>query len=372
MNSQELNERFSRLEFTTRAHQRLAKYKAGEEVDHIPYGMFNTEVVVGEYFGYTTSEWGSDFAKESQIIEFKRDKLGLEDMYIGMSLRTLGQAFGSKVRSVEHGPDIITDYVLDDYSKLSSLKVINPYDNPVLSGGLEKARKLREHFPELPLTSLIKGPFSAAMGARSAEKILKDTRNNPQQLTELLDLCLYSNLEWVKACTQEFGQISYMISDPSICGNLIGKKQLLEWGFPYFVKLFNGIKEITDNTPIEVHICGKTNHFWEELAQLDIYNFSIDDCEDLAQAKERIGDRLMIAGNIPPINVLKNGSIDDVYEHCKQSIRICGDSPKGYLLFAGCDVAYGTPMDNLKAAILAAKECGRSAKMGRLPLGLAD
>ena len=371
MDSIELNERFSKLQFNTRAHERLKKYKAGEEVDCIPYGLFNTEVVVGEYFGYTTSVWGSDFTKEKEIIEFKRDVLGLEDMYIGMTLRTLGQAFGSKVKSVEHGPDLITEYCMEDYSKLNQLKVINPYENEVLSKGLERARKLRENFPELPLTNLVKGPFSAAMGARSAEKVLKDTRNDRERLTEFLDICLYSNLEWVKACYQEFGQTTTLISDPSICGNLLGKKQLLEWGLPYFTKMFNGIKEITNGAPIEVHICGKTHHFWEELAQLDIYDFSIDDCEDLEHAKNLIGDRLMIAGNVPPINILKNGSIDDVYNHCKQSIIKCGDSPKGYMLFAGCDVAYGTPMDNLKACILAAKELGKGAQIGRLPKGLS-
>ena len=79
------------------------------------------------------------------------------------------------------------------------------------------------------------------------------------------------------------------------------------------------------------HICGKTSPIWSDLADAGLFSFSIDNCEDLEAAKREVGDRMRFAGNVPPIEVMKDGSIDDVIEACKDCLRKCGDNPKGYI-----------------------------------------
>ena len=34
------------------------------------------------------------------------------------------------------------------------------------------------------------------------------------------------------------------------------------------------------------HICGKTSPIWKDLADAGLFSFSIDNCEDLAEAKK--------------------------------------------------------------------------------------
>lgn len=87
--------------------------------------------------------------------------------------------------------------------------------------------------------------------------------------------------------------------------------------------------------------------------------------ESAKRLKERFSDVSMttsVAGPIStaiavrPIEVMKDGSIDDVIETCKDCLRKCGDNPKGYILNTGCQLPIGTPKRNVEAFIYAGKK----------------
>ena len=88
--------------------------------------------------------------------------------------------------------------------------------------------------------------------------------------------------------------------------------------------------------------------------------------------KEAVGDRMMILGNVPPVDVLKNGTIDDVIHSVQQCLIKCSDSPMGYMLAVGCQIPVGTPIENLRAYVYAARRYGRGAKKGQLCRGLIE
>ena len=69
------------------------------------------------------------------------------------------------------------------------------------------------------------------------------------------------------------------------------------------------------------HICGKTNKIWTDLADAGLFFFSVDNCEDLHEVKLTVGDRMQIAGNVPPVDVMLYGTIDDVINSCKECIK---------------------------------------------------
>ena len=79
---------------------------------------------------------------------------------------------------------------------------------------------------------------------------------------------------------------------------------------------------------------------------------------------------MTIAGYVPPVDVLRSGSIDDVIESVKECIQKGATSSKGYILASGCQVPVGTPKENLEAYVYAAKTYGKGAKVGKMPLGM--
>lgn len=371
MNSQELNEKFDQLDFTIRSEERLQDYISGKEVDCIPYNLFGAELIIGENLGYTTSMVSNDFDKYCEIIQIKKDKYGLEDLLVGMGLRTMGQAMGSKMKVPDHGIESVSEFVLEDYGDLNKIKPIDPYNNPVIGPILDQGKELRKIFPDLSIVATLKSSISSAQAIRPIEKIMKDTRKNKEELHELLEICLQSNIECSKAFLDSFKPSRVLISDPVASGNLLSKDQYLEFGLPYFSRLIKAVKEMT-GLDSGTHICGYTNHFWEELKDLDLLYFSVDDCESLEEAKNVLGDTMMIVGNVPPVDIFRLGSIDDVLAYCKKSLQVCADSPKGFMLMSGCDVPLSTPIDNIKAFVYAAKTYGTKAQLGQLPKGLFE
>ena len=79
------------------------------------------------------------------------------------------------------------------------------------------------------------------------------------------------------------------------------------------------------------------------------------DQTDMARAKKVLGDIACIAGNVPT-SLLMTGTPQEVKEHCRRLIEVCGKGG-GYILAGGASIDEGNP-DNLRAMMEAAKEYG--------------
>ena len=290
---------------------------------------------------------------------------------MGLGLKTIGGALGSKLRAPEHGIDYVEEHILKDYADFDRLEVTDPYKNPVLAPILESAKRLKDRFPDVSMTTSVAGPISTAIAVRPVEMVLKDTRKNPEMLHKLLDLTVECSLRWFDAFYHEFGPDGTNFSDPVTCMDVISKKQFDEFSLPYIKKLIDGTEKIMGSRP-GAHICGKTSPIWSDLADAGLFSFSIDNCEDLAVAKAAVGDRMRIAGNVPPVDVMKEGTIDEVIEACKECMMKCADNPAGYILNTGCQLPIGTPKANVEAFIYAARKYGKGARLGQIPKGLRD
>lgn len=369
MDYNELKEEMKNVKSEMNSRERAKKYFEGERVDHIPYSLHLVYFALAEIHGYTTSQMNSDFDIYAEIIEKAKEDLGIEGANVRLSLRTMGAAMGSTLHYPEHGIDNIEEYILQDYEDWDKMIDPDPYNNKILTPMLEQAEKLRTRFPDMQLSTGVVGPLSTAIAIRPIEKVLRDTRKNPEKLRELIALGVDNSLRWVEVFTKEFGAATASISEPVACTDIISRSQFEEFAFPELKRLVNGLKEITGFKP-SLHICGHTKGIWEDLKELEISSFSVDDCEDLEEVCEILGDTFPILGNVPPVEVLKQGTIDDVIKSVKDCIRKGATSPKGYILATGCQVPIGTPKENLEAFIYAARKYGRDAKIGELPKGL--
>jgi hypothetical protein len=80
------------------------------------------------------------------------------------------------------------------------------------------------------------------------------------------------------------------------------------------------------------------------------------DQTDMAEAKKKIGDRCCIMGNVPT-SLMMTGTPQQVKEHCRKLIEICGKGG-GYVLAGGASVDAGNP-ENMHAMMAAAREYGK-------------
>ena len=351
--------------------ERISAYLKGEEVDHLPYNLMDVELPLAEILGYTTLEMNNDFDVFSEVVKQKELMLGIKGITVGLDLRSVGRALGTKLEFPERGIPHIKDHILKDYKDFSSLPEFNPYTNEFLKGKLELVKRIKDKFPDLPVATSTNGPLSVAQSIRPVEYILKDMRKDRENLHKLIELSLNCCIRWVEAFVKEFKTADYSFGDPIASGNLISKKMYDEYAFPYQERLVNAVYEITGNKPV-CHICGKSSHLWDDIAKLNISGFSVDNIEDMALLKEKLGEKMLLIGNVAPVDVMQLGSVDDVIEAVKSCIMKAGDSPKGYLLYTGCDVPLNAPLENMHAYIYAVKKFGKNARIGSFPEGIKE
>lgn len=371
MNYDELKSLISEQKDEMTAAERMKAYNAGEEVDYNPYTLQAPDPAMADIFGFTTTRFSKDFEVKSEVIRRRKEEFGLDSFNVGLGLKTIGGALGSKLRAPKHGIDYVENHILKNYEDFDRLQITDPYTNPVLAPILESAKRLKDRFPDISMTTSVAGPLSTAISIRPVELVLKDTKKNPEMLHRLLDLTVECSLKWFEAFCHEFGPVGTNFSDPVTCMDVISKKQFDEYSLPYIKKLIEGTEKIMGTRP-GAHICGKTSPIWKDLADAGLFSFSIDNCEDLSEAKETVGGRMRIAGNVPPVDVMKEGTIDDVIASCRECLKKCADSPAGFILNTGCQLPIGTPKENVEAFIYAARKYGRGARIGQMPKGMLN
>jgi MtaA/CmuA family methyltransferase len=132
-----------------------------------------------------------------------------------------------------------------------------------------------------------------------------------------------------------------------------------EWAFPYERKVIEAWKAYGAKTLL--HICGDSSKVLHLYAQTGADVIEIDHKVDLALARELVGDRCCLIGNVDPVTVLLQGT--------PEQVRACPALPRarrggGYLLGSGCVVPRITPLENVRAMVQAAQASGRSRPDG--------
>ena len=365
MDKKELKKELENYEIQMTSAERSKAYFNGERVDHLPFNIMSLDVVYGMNMGYSLKET-DNVDNLIKIIERRSKEYKIYGISEGLNLRAMGYCLGSTGIFPENDIDHVDHYLMEDELNMDLLELPDPYTNELLKKKLEKARKLREHFPDHPISTFVAGPISTAVAIRPISKLLRDLRKNPDGVKELIDFCVKANMAWARAFKDEFGPVKLMIADPVSCDDILSPKQIKEFSYPYLKNLTTSLYELNGIKP-DLHICGHTKRQWEDLKEFNIESFSVDNCHDLAECKDKIEDKLSLMGNVPPVDVMRNGSIDDVIESVKTCIKKGADCKHGYICATGCGTGPGTPKENIDAFVYAVRKYSKDAKLGEMP-----
>ena len=329
MTYEELKKEMEKYPETMSAGERMQKYAAGETVDHIPFSLQSNEEAMANIFGYTTAQWRNDVKVHIDVIKRRQEEFNIGGLASGLRLRTMAQAVGSEIYFPEVGIDRVIKPVLTDYSMLPELMKDNPKKNPVFLAVLQRG------------IDLIAGPFTNASLIRPVEMILRDTVRNPEKLNDLLKWTVDYTVAYAEMFADEFGGGGCTICDPISCADILGKRNYRKFSHPWLEYLVEGLTQTLGKKP-GIHICGKTSPLWDDMLKLKVSSFSVDNMENLADARDKMGPVFGLVGNVAPVDVMLNGTIDDVIETCKQCIINGAEAENGYTLGTGCQVPIGS------------------------------
>ncbi len=193
---------------------------------------------------------------------------------------------------------------------------------------------------EVAIGSYVLGPFTLAGQIMELNDLLKLSFKKADKVAKLLDVMADAIIivakEYEKAgvdylTVREMGATSDVLS-PRVFKNLI---------LPPLQKIMKEIRIYS-----VLHICGKTNDIAPSMMEAGPTAISVEQKNDVAETRKKLGRDALIFGNYDPYNVLVAGTPDLV----RQTIRKCIDDGVS-AVWPGCDIWPTVPPENIRAMI---------------------
>lgn len=252
--------------------------------------------------------------------------------------------FGANVKRFDDQPPAIdeTDALLADKSKLTGLKMPDPLGGGRMHDRVLAAGLFREKVGgQLLIEGWVEGPCAEAADLRGINSLMLDFYDDPAFVGDLFDLVVENALAFAKVQV-DAGVDLIGLGDAA--ASLVGPAIYEEFVLPYEKKLVDGLHAM--GTRVRLHICGNTRQILQGMGSLGCDFVDLDSMASLAQARAEMGPDQVLAGNIDPVAVLRNGTPELVTE----AIAVCHrEAGPGYIVGAGCEVPRDTPEANLLA-----------------------
>jgi uroporphyrinogen-III decarboxylase len=194
--------------------------------------------------------------------------------------------------------------------------------------------------------SIAEVPFDTLSQARTTVSFSLDLLRRPAKIH---DVCDKLALDWAAGAvraSKALGVPRVVCALHRSSNSFISPKQFAELAYPSLEIICNTLID-KGVTPV-LHCDGDWLGNLKTLRRLPAGKIvlQLDGATDIFQAKEEIGDRMCIYGDVPA-GLLALGSTQEVDEYCHRLIEEVGKDG-GFILAAGCEIPYNAKPENLK------------------------
>jgi MtaA/CmuA family methyltransferase len=310
-----------------------------EEVSRAPWVPF-VGVHGAKLIGRNATEYlhSSDLIVEgaSKAVEmYKADGIP-----VTFDLQIEAEILGCNLNWADDNPPAVVSHPLASGKKLEELSVPQANEGriPLV---VEATKKLRALYPDKAIYGLITGPLTLTLHLLGTDAFI-------QMFTEsdyVHQVMKFSN-EVAKAMAGyylEAGADVVAVVDPMT--SQIDPDSFQSFVSPYCTELFSHIKSL--NGKGSFFVCGNAKQNIEVMCACGPDNISIDENISLSYVRDiALKHNISFGGNLKLTVALLMGTKDDAGRDAIECIETGGT--KGFILAPGCDLAYATPVENLR------------------------
>jgi hypothetical protein len=202
----------------------------------------------------------------------------------------------------------------------------------------------------------VEAAFDIFSMARGVYSFARDIRRYPREIKQAADALTASLVLYFKAVCLTTGIKRIMLALHRSSNDFISPRTFRELSLPAVKDIVERLDESGISTVL--HCDGNFDLNFEALRELPAGRVivQLDGASDIFKAKEIIGDRICLMGDVPA-NLLTLGSPAEVDEYCHRLIEEVGRGG-GFILSAGCEVPPNARPENVKAMLDAAVKYG--------------
>ncbi len=333
----------------------ILKAFEGGKPDRLPVTLFGAGMWSIKGFGTSFEALSRDADKMTAMLVDMSNKLQCDIVYPGSGYNNFhASALGGKIKFREMGaPDLENHFVSseDDLAKLN----LADLDKEETINTVKKA--LRQTKTKLGDTYVVTmtawGPFTLGARLVGEESMMKATFKKPAFVEKVVDFATNILIHLYEPVVADKTLEVISLADPTASGDLISRKQFEKFAVPYLKKFTDWAKSKGVHTL--VHICGNTTDRLDLFPQTGASCISLDHKTDMAKAKETLHGKMCFGGNVDPVKIMLNGSVQDVETTCREVIKTAG-TDGGFVLMPGCDIPPTVPYANIQKFIQVAHD----------------
>jgi MtaA/CmuA family methyltransferase len=187
----------------------------------------------------------------------------------------------------------------------------------------------------------IEGPIAEAADLRGINTLMLDFFDDPVFVRDLFAFVIEMELRFAR---EQLKVGADVIGVGDAAASLVGPDIYDEFVWPYEKKLVDGIHALGGK--VRLHICGNTRRILEGMGKLGCEIVDLDSMAPISEARQQMGPKTILLGNLNPVAVLRNGDAAGVTAAIAECHRQAG-AP--FIVGAGCEVPRDTPAENLRA-----------------------
>ncbi len=333
----------------------ILKAFEGGKADRVPATLFGAGMWSIKRYGASFQELSEDAVRMSDMLVAMSDVLLCDMVYAGSGYNNFhASAMGGSIKFREIGaPDLEAPLIAteEDLQKLD----ISRIDGDKVVETTRKATKLTNAKigNNYAVTLTAWGPFTLAARLVGEETMMKATFKRPAFVEQVVDFATRLLIRLYEPLLEDGTLEVASLADPTASGDLISKKQFERFALPYLRKFTDWAKSKGAHTLL--HICGNTTDRLDLFPATGASCISLDHKTDIVKAREVLHGKMCFGGNVDPVKIMLNGSVQDVEEACKGIIRAAG-MDGGFVLMPGCDIPPTVPYENIQKLIQVARE----------------
>jgi uroporphyrinogen decarboxylase len=195
-----------------------------------------------------------------------------------------------------------------------------------------------------------RGPMTVASWLVGMTPLMMGLVTEPDRTSQVLDTVTTSIIHWLQAQLESVRQPESILLLDDLVG-MVSDRHYRSMIHPHLRRIFDAfdglIRIYHNDTPCP--------HLLESLAEanFDVFNFSHE--TDIGEVKAKMGHRVALMGNVPPLDMGVRGTPAEVAQWARDCLDK-GAAGGGMILSFGGGVSPGTLAENIDALVAAARD----------------